>query len=99
MRSAQPFVAVNCGGIPEQLLEAELFGDERGVFTGAMRAKRGLLEQANGGTLFLDEIGDMPLTMQIKLLRVLQDRRVTRLGSEQSVTVDFPTHLRDTPRP
>ena len=89
VRSEKPFVAVNCGGIPEQLLEAELFGHERGAFTGAMRAKRGLLEQANGGTLFLDEIGDMPLPMQIKLLRVLQDRKVTRLGSEQSVTVDF----------
>ena len=89
LRSERPFVAVNCGGIPEQLLEAELFGYERGAFTGATRSKRGLLEQATGGTLFLDEIGDMPLTMQIKLLRVLQDRKVTRLGSEQSVTVDF----------
>ena len=89
LRSTQPFVAVNCGGIPEALLEAELFGYERGAFTGAQRAKRGLLEQANGGTLFLDEIGDMPLTMQVKLLRVLQDRTVMRLGSEQSVPVDF----------
>ena len=80
---------VNCGGIPESLLEAELFGHERGAFTGAMRLKHGLLEQANGGTLFLDEIGDMPLAMQVKLLRVLQERTVSRLGSEQSVAVDF----------
>lgn len=89
VRSAKPFVAVNCGGIPENLLEAELFGYERGAFTGALRLKRGLLEQANGGTLFLDEIGDMPLAMQVKLLRVLQERAVTRLGSEQSMSVDF----------
>ena len=89
LRADKPFVAVNCGGIPENLLEAELFGHERGAFTGAMRLKRGLLEQANGGTLFLDEIGDMPLAMQVKLLRVLQERTVTRLGSEQSIAVDF----------
>jgi DNA-binding NtrC family response regulator len=89
LRGSKPFVAVNCGGIPENLLEAELFGYERGAFTGAMRLKHGLLEQANGGTLFLDEIGDMPLSMQVKLLRVLQERTVTRLGSEQSVAVDF----------
>ncbi|HXX85085.1 MAG TPA: sigma-54 dependent transcriptional regulator [Casimicrobiaceae bacterium] len=89
LRGIKPFVAVNCGGIPENLLEAELFGHERGAFTGAMRLKHGFLEQANGGTLFLDEIGDMPLAMQVKLLRVLQERTVTRLGSEQSVAVDF----------
>jgi DNA-binding NtrC family response regulator len=89
LRSSKPFVAVNCGGIPESLLEAELFGYERGAFTGALRPKRGLLEQANGGTLFLDEIGDMPLAMQVKLLRVLQERAVTRLGSEHSTLVDF----------
>jgi DNA-binding NtrC family response regulator len=88
-RAAGPFVAVNCGGIPENLLEAELFGYERGAFTGAIRLKRGLLEQAEGGTLFLDEIGDMPLAMQVKLLRVLQDRSVTRLGGEQALAVDF----------
>ncbi len=89
LRGTKPFIAVNCGGIPENLLEAELFGHERGAFTGALRLKHGLLEQANGGTLFLDEIGDMPLAMQVKLLRVLQERTVTRLGSEQSVAVDF----------
>jgi two-component system response regulator HydG len=89
LRASAPFIAVNCGGIPENLLEAELFGHERGAFTGALRLKHGLLERANGGTLFLDEIGDMPLAMQIKLLRVLQERTVTRLGSEQSIPVDF----------
>ena len=89
IRRDKPFVAVNCGGIPENLLEAELFGHERGAFTGAVRLKRGLLEQATGGTLFLDEIGDMPLAMQIKLLRVLQERSVTRLGGEQSIAVTF----------
>jgi DNA-binding NtrC family response regulator len=89
LRSSKPFIAVNCGGIPENLLEAELFGHERGAFTGALRLKHGLLEQASGGTLFLDEIGDMPLAMQVKLLRVLQERTVTRLGSEQTVAVDF----------
>ena len=89
LRSSKPFIPVNCGGIPESLLEAELFGHERGAFTGAIRLKHGLLEQANEGTLFLDEIGDMPLAMQIKLLRVLQERTVTRLGGEQSIPVDF----------
>jgi DNA-binding NtrC family response regulator len=88
-RAAAPFVAVNCGGIPESLLEAELFGYERGAFTGAVKQKRGLVEQANGGTLFLDEIGDMPVVMQVKLLRVLQDRAVTRLGGEHSTPIDF----------
>ena len=89
LRGSKAFIPVNCGGIPENLLEAELFGHERGAFTGALRLKHGLLEQANGGTLFLDEIGDMPLAMQVKLLRALQERTVTRLGSEQSVAVDF----------
>ncbi|HEU0200885.1 MAG TPA: sigma-54 dependent transcriptional regulator, partial [Burkholderiaceae bacterium] len=87
--TARPFVAVNCAALPETLMEAELFGYERGAFTGANRAKRGLLEQADGGVLFLDEIGDMPLAMQAKLLRVLQDRSVTRLGSSGAVQVEF----------
>jgi len=84
-----PFVAVNCGAFPEGLLEAELFGHERGAFTGAVRSRRGVFEQADGGTLFLDEIGDMPFSMQVKLLRVIQERRVTRLGGEKAIPVDF----------
>jgi DNA-binding NtrC family response regulator len=84
-----PFVAVNCAAIPETLLEAELFGHEKGAFTGATRVRKGVFEQADGGTLFLDEIGDMPLSMQVKLLRVLQDRTVTRVGGEKSVAVNL----------
>ncbi|WP_126443653.1 sigma-54-dependent transcriptional regulator [Sulfuricystis multivorans] len=87
--STGEFVAVNCASIPETLMEAELFGYEKGAFTGAMRAKRGLFEQADGGTLFLDEIGEMPLSMQAKLLRVIQDRRFVRLGAEKPLTSDF----------
>ena len=77
-----PFVAVNCAALPENLLEAELFGHEKGAFTGATRARRGVFEQADGGTLFLDEIGDMSLPMQAKLLRAVQERTITPLGSE-----------------
>jgi DNA-binding NtrC family response regulator len=84
-----PFVAVNCGAFPEGLLEAELFGHERGAFTGAVRSRKGVFEQADGGTLFLDEIGDMPFPMQVKLLRVIQERRVTRLGGEKPIPVDL----------
>ena len=84
-----PFIAVNCGAFPEGLLEAELFGHERGSFTGAIRTRKGVFEQANGGTLFLDEIGDMPYPMQVKLLRVIQDRRVTRVGGDKSIPVDL----------
>jgi DNA-binding NtrC family response regulator len=87
--AAPPFVAVNCAALPESLMEAELFGFERGAFTGANRAKKGLFEQAHGGVLFLDEIGDMPLSMQAKLLRVLQDRQVVRVGGQDANKVDF----------
>jgi DNA-binding NtrC family response regulator len=87
--AAGEFVAVNCASIPESLMEAELFGYERGAFTGAVKAKRGYFEQAHQGTLFLDEIGEMPLSMQAKLLRVLQDHQLTRLGGEKSVHSDF----------
>jgi DNA-binding NtrC family response regulator len=83
------FVAVNCASIPESLMEAELFGHEKGAFTGAVKAKRGVFEQAHQGTLFLDEIGEMPLSMQAKLLRVLQDRQFVRLGGEKPQTSDF----------
>jgi two-component system, NtrC family, response regulator AtoC len=84
-----PFVAVNCAAIPETLLEAELFGYEKGAFTGANKLKRGYLEQAGGGTLFLDEIGDMPPAMQAKLLRALQERNIRRLGGEASIATRF----------
>ena len=80
-RSRKPFITVNCAAIPESLIEAELFGHERGAFTGAVATRRGLIEQADCGTLFLDEIGDMPPSMQARLLRVLQEREVVRLGS------------------
>jgi DNA-binding NtrC family response regulator len=83
----KPFVAVNCGAIPETLLESELFGHEKGAFTGATRTRPGVFEQANGGTLFLDEIGDMPLAMQIKLLRAIQERQVVRVGGEKPLSV------------
>lgn len=83
-----PFVAVNCGAFSETLIDAELFGHESGAFTGATHARAGWFETANGGTLFLDEIGDLPLALQVKLLRVLQERQVTRLGSRRSVTLD-----------
>lgn len=86
---ARPFVAVNCGAFTETLLEAELFGHEKGAFTGAIRAKRGLFEQAEGGTLLLDEIGDMPLAMQVKVLRAIQERRITRVGGDHAIPVDF----------
>ena len=86
---ARPFVAANCGAFTETLLEAELFGHEKGAFTGAIRAKRGLFEQAAGGTLFLDEIGDMPLSMQIKVLPAIQERQITRVGGEVAIPVDF----------
>ncbi len=87
-RRHQPFVAVNCGAFSESLVEAELFGHEKGAFTGALSAKAGWFEEANGGTLFLDEIGDLPLAIQVKLLRVLQEREVVRLGSRKSTPIN-----------
>ena len=87
-RRQRPFVAVNCGAIPSELLESELFGHEKGAFTGAITARRGRFEMAEGGTLFLDEIGDMSLPMQVKILRVLQERTYERVGSSRSVHCD-----------
>jgi sigma-54 dependent transcriptional regulator len=87
-RSKNPFLAVNCGAFSETLVESELFGHERGSFTGANVARAGWFEAASGGTLFLDEIGDLPLPMQVKLLRVLQERQVVRIGSRTPIPVD-----------
>jgi two-component system nitrogen regulation response regulator GlnG len=87
-RLGKPFLALNCAAIPRELLESELFGFEKGAFTGATERKAGKFEQANGGTLFLDEIGDMPLELQAKLLRVLQEREITRTGGSSTIPVD-----------
>lgn len=87
-RTGKPFIPINCGAIPGELLESELFGHEKGAFTGAITTRQGRFELANGGTLFLDEIGDMPLAMQVKLLRVLQERCFERVGSNKSIMVD-----------
>tara|TARA_B100001094_G_C18196108_1_gene811134 strand:- start:15575 stop:17017 length:1443 start_codon:yes stop_codon:yes gene_type:complete len=87
-RSNGPFVPVNCGAIPSELLESELFGHEKGAFTGALSTRKGRFELAHGGTLFLDEIGDMPLSMQVKLLRVLQEMMFERVGGNKAITVD-----------
>ena len=87
-RAERPFVAVNCGAIPEQLIESELFGHAKGAFTGASGAKRGLFEEADGGTLLLDEIGDLPLHLQVSLLRVLQEGEVRRVGDARTIRVD-----------
>ena len=87
-RTKGPFVPVNCGALPEALLESELFGYEKGAFTGAVGMKRGLFEEAEGGVIFLDEIGEIPLPLQVKLLRVLQERRIRRLGAAEERKVD-----------
>ncbi len=100
-RHDKPFVAINCGALPEQLLESELFGYARGAFTGAVSNREGLFQAAEGGTLFLDEIGDMPVALQVKLLRVLQERKVRPLGSNRDIEINVriisATH-RDLPK-
>ncbi|SIN62990.1 sigma-54 specific transcriptional regulator, flagellar regulatory protein A [Parasphingorhabdus marina DSM 22363] len=87
-RADKPFVAVNCGAIPRELIEAELFGHEKGSFTGATSRRLGHFERAQGGTLFLDEIGDMPMDMQVRLLRVLEDQKIRRVGGDQEIAID-----------
>lgn len=87
-RKEAPFIAINCGAIPETLLESELFGYEKGAFTGAVNQRKGRIESARGGTLFLDEIGDIPLSLQVKLLRFLQDHEIYRLGGKETLAID-----------
>ncbi len=100
-RAGKPFIAINCGALPEQLLESELFGHARGAFTGAVSSREGLFQAAESGTLFLDEIGDMPAALQVKLLRVLQERKVRPLGSNRDIDINVrilsATH-RDLPK-
>lgn len=100
-RAKKPFIAINCGALPEQLLESELFGHAKGAFTGAVSSREGLFQAAERGTLFLDEIGDMPMALQVKLLRVLQERKVRPLGSNRDIDIDVrilsATH-RDLPK-
>jgi len=87
-RRGKPFVAINCGAIPESLMESELFGHKRGAFTDASRDKKGLFEEAHGGTLFLDEVGELPLHLQVKLLRALQEQTIRRVGDENVISID-----------
>jgi two-component system NtrC family response regulator len=87
-RAEGPFIAINCAAIPENLLESELFGHEKGAFTGAVKTTEGKIESANGGTLFLDEVGDIPLPLQVKLLRFLQERTIERIGGRKAIAVD-----------
>ena len=87
-RRDKPFIRVNCAAIPDSLFESELFGYERGAFTGAQTARAGWFEQADGGTIFLDEIGELPLAMQTKLLRTLQEGTITRLGAKRELHID-----------
>ncbi|PHM63249.1 two-component system response regulator GlrR [Xenorhabdus ishibashii] len=100
-RAKKPFIAINCGALPEQLLESELFGHAKGAFTGAVSSREGLFLAAQSGTLFLDEIGDMPMALQVKLLRVLQERKIRPLGSNRDIDIDVriisATH-RDLPK-
>ena len=88
-RANYPFIAINCGAVPDSLLESELFGHQKGAFTGAIRSSKGFLEVVSGGTLFLDEVGEISTKMQVDLLRVLEERRITRLGSRDGIDVDF----------
>jgi transcriptional regulator with PAS, ATPase and Fis domain len=88
-RKTEPFIAVNCGAIPQELVDSELFGHEKGAFTGASSARNGYFESANGGTLFLDEIGELPLASQVRLLRVLQEREVTRIGATKAKPINI----------
>jgi DNA-binding NtrC family response regulator len=88
-KQTRPFIAVNCGALTESLLESELFGHEMGAFTGAVKTRKGVFELADGGMLFLDEIGDMPMSMQVRLLRVLQERKIVRVGGETEIAVDI----------
>ena len=88
-RSHGPFIAINCGAIPSELMESELFGHKKGSFTGANQDKQGLIQAAHGGSLFLDELAELPLTMQVKLLRAVQEKRIRPIGSDSEIEVDF----------
>ena len=95
-RAQRPFVPINCSAIPAELLESELFGHTKGSFTGAYQDKKGLFEEAEGGTVFLDEIGDMEVSLQAKLLRVIQERKIKPVGGNKQRDIDVRHHLGDT---